>query len=76
MQAKFSLTKTQLDFINRFQKLGFPDKSAVVRAAIDEFRKQVKQKQLRESARLYAQRYAEDRELQQLTEGAIEDWPE
>ncbi len=31
---------------------------------------------LEESARLYAEIYEEDAELQELTEAAIEDWPE
>ena len=34
------------------------------------------QQQLAESARLYAEVYAEDEELRDLTEATLEDWPQ
>lgn len=75
-QAKFSLSQAQLDFINRHEALGFPDRSALVRHALDDLKARLAQKRLTESARLYAELYAEEQELRELTESAIEDWPQ
>ena len=76
LQAKFSLTDEQAEFVNRFAVLGYPDKSSLVRAAIERLRRESMQQRLRESADLYAEVYNEDDQLQELTEQAIEDWPE
>ena len=75
-QAKFSLSQSQIDFINRHESLGFPDRSALVREALDEMKARLAQDRLAESARLYAEIYAEDKELRDLTEAALEDWPQ
>jgi Arc/MetJ-type ribon-helix-helix transcriptional regulator len=75
-QVQVSLTDGQAQFLNQFAALGYPDKSSLVRAAIDRFRHEVVRDRLRESAYLYAETYAEDRELQELTEQALEGWPE
>ena len=74
-QAKFSLSETQIDFINRHEVWGFPDKSALVREALNEMQAKLAQERLAESAKLYAEVYAEDEELRKLTEAALEDWP-
>jgi hypothetical protein len=37
-QAKFSLSQSQIEFINQHETWGFPDESALVRAALDEMR--------------------------------------
>jgi hypothetical protein len=74
-QAKFSLSETQIDFINRHEAWGFPDKSALVREALDELKARLAQERLAESARLYADVYAEEEDLRKLTEAALEDWP-
>ncbi len=75
-QAKFSLTESQVEFLEQYGTLGFADKSAVVRRALDQLRARFAEEQLRESAQLYAEVYGEDSELQRLTENALEDWPE
>ncbi len=75
-QAKFSLMPSQIEFLEQHDDLGFPDKSALVREALDQLQRRISERRLRESAKLYAEVYAEDRELRTLTEGAIEDWPE
>lgn len=74
--AKFSLSDAQVDFVNQYEVLGFPDKSSVVRAAIDQFQAQCQERRLQESADLYAEIYAEDEELQRLADITTEDWPE
>ncbi len=63
-QARLSLSKVQIEFINRHQTWGFPDRSALVRHALDEMQARLAQERLAESARLYAEVYAEDQELQ------------
>jgi hypothetical protein len=75
-QAKFSLSPNQIDFVNRHQAWGYPDKSSLVRAALDELKAKLARERLAESARLYAEVYAEDKELRELTEAALEDWPQ
>ena len=76
LQAKFSLLTDHVEFLEQFQTLGYADKSSLVRAALDQFRKQLAQKRLMKSADLYAEVYGQDEELQKLTEQAIQQWPE
>ena len=75
-QGKFSLTESQVEFLDQFRTLGYSDKSSLVREAIEAFKRKLAQQQLTESASLYAETYAEENELQELTEQALEDWPE
>lgn len=65
-----------MEFINRHEALGFPDKSALVRETLDEMRARLGRERPAESARLYAEVYAEEEELRGLTEAALEDWPQ
>jgi hypothetical protein len=71
-QAKFSLSPSQIEFINQFNKWGFADKSALVRAALDGLHARLAQQRRVESAQLYAEVYAEEEELRDLTEAALE----
>ncbi|NUQ63219.1 MAG: hypothetical protein HUU20_12135 [Pirellulales bacterium] len=75
-EVEFNLTDEQLEFLNQFAKLGYPDRSSLVREAIERFRSDFQQNRLDESAKLYAEVYAEDHDLQQLTRQAMEGWPE
>jgi Arc/MetJ-type ribon-helix-helix transcriptional regulator len=75
-QSKFSLTEEQAEFLSHFATLGYPDKSSLVREAIDQFRDRLTQQRLHESAELYAQVYAEEEALQKWTHHAVEGWPE
>jgi metal-responsive CopG/Arc/MetJ family transcriptional regulator len=74
-QAKISFDENHISFINKYQELGFKDKSSLVRSAIEEFIKSVEKQKLVKSAKLYAEIYKEDSELRDLTNSAIEDWP-
>ena len=74
-QAKISLDKDHIIFLNKYQEFGFKDKSSLVRSAIEEFIKSVEKQKLVKSAKLYAEVYKEDSELRDLTNSAIEDWP-
>ena len=75
-QVKVSLDDSQIEFLRDFQTLGYPDKSSMVREAIDRLRKVQIQREFETSAELYAEVYVADDDLQSLTEQALEGWPE
>ena len=75
-QAKISLTDDQAEFVNQYALLGYRDKSALVREALDRLRRELMQRRLCESADLYADLYAGDEDLRRLTGQAMEGWPE
>jgi uncharacterized metal-binding protein len=76
LQAKFSVEETQAQFLNNFKAYGFKDKSAMLRAAIKNFKRDMELKSLRESAELYSEIYNKDDDLKELTETALNGWPE
>lgn len=71
-QAKFTLSKSQIDFINRHEAFGFPDKSALMREALDQLEARLAHERLVESARVYAEIYAEEKELRDLAEAGLD----
>ncbi|GBD86903.1 hypothetical protein BMS3Abin03_00827 [bacterium BMS3Abin03] len=75
-QAKISFKEDHIDFINKYSEFGFKDKSSLVRAAINEFKRKIERQKLAESAKLYAELYEVDDELKELTNSAISGWPE
>jgi Arc/MetJ-type ribon-helix-helix transcriptional regulator len=74
-QVKFTLHKAQLDFVKGHKTHGYKDRSSMVRAALDRLRASMDEKRLHESAALYAQEYASDSELEEITEQALTEWP-
>ena len=54
-QAKISLDENHIKILNKYQALGFKDKSSLVRSAIDDFIKSVEKQKLAKSAKLYAE---------------------
>ena len=48
----------------------------MVRAALLKLKEELELQSLKQSANLYAEIYEEDRELQELTEVAVDGWPE
>ena len=76
LQAKFSVEEVQVHFLNNFKAHGFKDKSSMLRAAINHFKKEMELASLRKSANLYSEIYSEDDDLKELTEIAITGWPE
>ena len=74
-QAKISFDESQIKILNRYKEFGFKDKSSLVRSAMEEFIKSAERQKLTKSAKLYAEIYKEDKELMDLTNLAIEDWP-
>ena len=75
-QAKFTLEQSHIDFLEQFKDRGFKDKSTIVRLALDRLAKELECEELTRSADLYAELYAEDLELQQLTDSARGGWPQ
>jgi Arc/MetJ-type ribon-helix-helix transcriptional regulator len=76
IQAKFTLEQSHIDFLEQFKEHGFKDKSSLVRMALEKLHKELEDRELAESAELYAEVYMEDEDLRQLTDVAIVDWPE
>jgi hypothetical protein len=76
LQAKFSVEEIQAHFLKNFKAYGFKDKSTMLRAAIDHFKKEMELESLRKSADLYSEIYSEDDDLKELTETAVTGWPE
>ena len=76
LQAKFSVEETQVQFLNNFKVYGFKDKSSMLREAIKHFKKEMELESLRKSAELYSEIYSEDDDLKELTETALNGWPE
>ncbi len=76
MQAKFSVEEKQIEFLGSYKAYGYKDKSSMVRAAIEHFKKEMELESLRKSADLYSEIYSEDDDLKELTETALTGWPE
>ena len=74
-QTKISLDDEQIKYINMYRELGFKDKSSLVRSAVQEFIKSLEKKKLEKSANLYAEMYEDDSDSRDLTNSAIEGWP-
>lgn len=75
-QAKFSIQEFQADFLSNYKRYGFKDKSSMIREALNRLKEELELQSLKESADLYAEIYADDREIKELTESAISGWPE
>lgn len=76
LQAKFSVEEVQVHFLNKFKAHGFKDKSSMLRAAIEHFKKDMELESLKKSADLYAEIYSEDDDLKKLTDTTVAGWPE
>ncbi len=75
IQAKFTIDAMLETFLSDGQPLGLKDKSALVCSALECFESEVEYQQMIDSAALYAELYAENEELQELTESALMGWP-
>ena len=76
LQSKFSVEETQSHFLSNYEAYGFKDKSSMVRAAIEHFKKEMELESLKKSADLYSEIYSDDEDLKGLTETALTGWPE
>ena len=73
---KFTLTPDLIDFLSNYEFYGFKDKSSMVRAALLRLQRDIELNNLTQSADLYAELYAEDSDLFELTEAGGDEWPE
>ena len=62
-------------FIGQYKIYDFKDKSCLVRAAVDHFKTALEKENLKNSAVLYAEIYAEHQELKSLMDSALSGWP-
>ena len=76
LQSKFSVEETQARFLRDYKTYGFKDKSSMLRAAIDTFKKTIEVERLKQSAILFSEIYSKDDDLKELAENAITEWPE
>ena len=76
IQAKFSLQEDQVQFLEQYKIYGFKNKSALIREALDLLRQEMEARALQQSADLYSEVYEADADLKNLTESAVEGWPE
>lgn len=76
MQPQFHLDSELIDFLDQHLAYGFKDKSSVVREALSRLKRDLARQTLEDSAVLYAEEYASDPHLQELTETAIVEWPQ
>ncbi len=72
-QEQFSLTAPLVEFLCNYKLYGFNNKSSMVREALLRLKEEL---ELEKSADLYAEIYEKDTELQELTETAMQEWPE
>lgn len=75
-QVKITLEDEAIAFIDNHQKYGYSSRTELVRVAIATLKKQLEQKELEESAKIYQEIYEADTELQELTDGATTEWLE
>lgn len=75
-QVELDLPEPLLEFLSHHRQYGFKDTSAMVQAALLHLQHEIEQRQLRESAALYTEVYAEDDDLSELTDSALAGWPE
>lgn len=75
-EVTLNLEEEQIKLLNECTKYGFKDKSSVIRNALEQLREKLEHTGLEKSADLYAETYAQDSEIKELTESAISGWPE
>ena len=75
-QAKFTLTDSQVDFLDEHLQHGFRDRSAMVRQALERLRADLKRQELEESASLCAEVYASEAQDLEWVEDSLSGWPE
>ena len=76
LQTKLSLNPSLVEFLNDHRSYGFKDKSTMVRTALLRFKDELELESLARSADLYAELYEQDGDSRELTENALQEWPE
>lgn len=78
MNQKLTLNieAAQLHFLLHHKNYGFKDEAEMIKVALQKLQSELEAQDLEESAKLYAEIYEEDAELQELTETASADFRE
>ncbi len=72
-----TLPDSYLQFLNDYQSYGFESQESMIKSALEKLKQDLEvEKDLDESAKLYAEIYQEDLDLQELTEAACADFIE
>lgn len=75
-QTRLNLPHSVSEFLHNYKLYGFENKSSMVEAALLRLKEDVQTKNLFQSAKLYAEVYDGDEDLQELIESANQEWPE
>ncbi|MGK7942986.1 MAG: hypothetical protein AB4058_00775 [Microcystaceae cyanobacterium] len=70
VEVNLNLQESQLKFLTGYRDYGFESQEAMIQSALERLKRELEEQELDESAKLYAEVYAEDTELQELTEAA------
>ena len=71
-----NIEESQLNFLLHHKNYGFKDEEEMIRVALQKLQSELEVQELEESAKLYAEIYEKDTELQELTETACADFRE
>ena len=74
VQAQFNLDESLWTFVQQSWQYGFQNQDELIRVALGKLQQELYSLEM--SADLYAEVYAEDVDLQALTDSAIAGWPE
>lgn len=74
VQAQFNLDESLWAFVQRSRQYGFQNQDELIRVALGKLQQELHSLEM--SADLYTEVYAEDGDLQALTDSAIAGWPE
>lgn len=74
LELNLKLNESEAYFLNHYQDYGFDSQSAMIQSALEKLKEEIEDKELEESAKLYAEIYQEDPDLQELTEDACADF--
>ena len=71
MNQVIAIDDNQVEFLKHFSRYGFKSEGDLVKEALERLRSDIERKSLEESANIYADIYANDEELREITESAL-----
>ncbi len=74
-QTKISLHASHMALLDQYTKLGFKDRSDMVRSILDRYQQELQRERLIRSAEAYASMYDDDKGASEWVDAAVEDWP-
>ena len=76
IQATINIDNSDMSFLNKSRSNGFKDKINLIKTALTYLKQKFGKTNLKASANLYAENYNEDKEVKEITESALEGWPD